>query len=100
MIDSVQLVLFAVIIVLTILLVVLGVQVFYILKEVRRTLEKTNKVLDDTGHITENISKPISALSTVAMTFRAGSVVTVAKIIKSLISRDEDDDTHKKSHKA
>ena len=100
MIDSVQLVLFAVIVVLTILLLALGVQVFFILKEVRRTLEKTNKVLDDTGHITESVSRPISSLSSIAMTFnKAGSVVTVAKVIKSLLSRDEDD-THQKSHKA
>ena len=46
MIDSVQLVLLVVIVVLSLLLVILGIQVFLILRELRNTIKKTNKVLD------------------------------------------------------
>lgn len=98
MIDSVQIVLFLVIIVLTILLVVLGVQVYFILKEVRRTIEKTNKVLDDTGVITESISKPVSSLSTLSMGIKAGSILSVAKIVKNLLSKDDESSDKKKEH--
>lgn len=94
MVDTVQLVLFFVIVVLTVLLVVLGIQVFYILKEVRRTIIKTNKVLDDTGTITESISKPVSSLSSLSMGFKASSLLTVAKLVKGLLSKDDDDRKH------
>lgn len=100
MIDSIQIVIFAVIIALTVLLVVLGIQVFFILKEVRRTLAKTNKVLEDAACITESVSRPISTFSNMAMTFnKAGSLVTVAKIAKNLLSRDEEN-VQTKNHKS
>ncbi len=71
--DPAQTALLIIVIVLTILLVVLGVQVFFILRELRKTLDKANKVLDDTGTITESVSKPISSLSSVAMGLKAGA---------------------------
>lgn len=79
MTDPAQTALFLVVIVLTILLVVLGIQVFFILKELRKTIDKANKVLDDTGAITESVSKPISSLSSLAMGLKAGA--RIAKIL-------------------
>lgn len=73
MTDPAQIALFLVIIVLALLLVVLGVQVFFILKELKQTVFKFNKVLDDTGAITESVSKPISSLSTLAMGLKTGA---------------------------
>lgn len=61
--DSTQLLLLIVIIVLTIFLVVIGVQVFFILKELRVTLDKLNKVLTDAGQITEKIKEPATLLT-------------------------------------
>jgi hypothetical protein len=80
MVDPAQLALFLVIIILTILLIVLGVQVFFILRELRRTLEKANKVLDDTGNITESVSGPISSLSTLVTGLKTGA--SIAKLFK------------------
>ena len=60
MIDVVQGLLVAVVVVLTILLVVIGIQVVNILREIKRSLEKINKILDDAGAISENVSKPLS----------------------------------------
>jgi hypothetical protein len=80
MTDPAQTALFLIIVILTILLVILGVQVFFILRELRKTLEKANKVLDDTGVITESVSKPISSLSTLAMGLKTGA--TIAKIFQ------------------
>lgn len=79
MIDPAQTALFIVIIVLMVLLVVLGVQVFFILRELRKTIDKANKVLDDTGLITESVSKPIASFSTLAMGLKTGA--TIAKIL-------------------
>lgn len=80
MIDPAQTALFLVIIVLTILLVILGIQVFFILRELRKTIEKANKVLDDTGVITESVSGPISSLSSLAMGLKTGA--KLAKIMQ------------------
>jgi len=79
MIDPAQTVLLLVIVVLAILLLVLGIQVFFILRELKQTVAKANKVLDDTGVITESVSGPISTLSTLAMGLKTGA--TFANIL-------------------
>ncbi|HET9947182.1 MAG TPA: hypothetical protein VFQ63_03915 [Patescibacteria group bacterium] len=73
--DTAQLLLTIVIVVLTILLIVIGVQVFFILREFRKTVSKTNKILEDTGVITESISNPISNLSTLTSGLKIGSLI-------------------------
>ncbi len=79
MMDPAQTALLLVVIILTILLIVLGIQVFFILRELRKTIDKANKVLDDTGLITESVSKPISSLSSLTMGLKAGA--RIAKIL-------------------
>jgi len=63
MIDNTQLLLIAVVAVLTVLLTIIGVQVFFILKEIKRSIEKLNKMLDDAGLISESVARPIASLS-------------------------------------
>ncbi|HUV42740.1 MAG TPA: hypothetical protein VMY36_02420 [Patescibacteria group bacterium] len=63
MIDTTQILLIAVVTVLTALLTIIGVQVFFILKEIKRTIEKFNKMLDDMGLISESVARPIASLS-------------------------------------
>jgi len=94
MIDSVQLVLLIVIVILTLLLVALGVQVYFILKDFRQTISKTNKILDNADSITENIEGPLAALSSLALGVKASSLFTVAKLIKNLLGSDPDDRRH------
>src|SRR3989344_4180944 len=92
MIDAVQLVLLIVIILLTVLLVVLGVQVFFILGELRKTVHKANKVLDDAGSIAESVTGPLSSLSSLTAGLRSGSILAVVKFVKSLLSKDDEED--------
>jgi hypothetical protein len=80
MTDPAQTVLFLVIIILAVLLVVLGIQVFFILRELKQTITKANKVLDDTGVITESVSKPVSTFSTLISGIKTGA--TIASLIK------------------
>ncbi len=81
MIDPTQGILILVVVVLTVIIVVLGIQVYFILREFRKTIHKANKVLDDTGNITESVSGPISSLSSLAGGLRAG--VSIAKLFKN-----------------
>ena len=80
MIDPAQIILFLVIIVLTTLLVALGIQVFFILRELRRAVSKTNKILEDAGIITESVSTPLATLSSLMMGIKTG--VSVANLLK------------------
>ncbi len=78
--DPAQALLFLVIIVLSVLLVVVGVQLFIVLRDLRSTLGKANKLLDDAGEITHSISAPVSSISSIITGLKAGSII--AKILK------------------
>lgn len=73
MIDATQALLAFVIIVVTAMLAVIGIQVFFILREFRKTLVKANKVLDDTGVISESVSKPVSMVSAMVTGIKGGA---------------------------
>lgn len=63
MINNTQILLITVVTVLTILLTIIGVQVFFILQEIKKTIEKFNKIIDDAGVISGSVAKPIASLS-------------------------------------
>lgn len=86
MIDAVQGVLLFVIVLLTALLVVLGIQVFFILKELRITLDRANKVLENTEVITESVSEPMSFLS--GLISGTKSLSAIAKVLNTKKKRD------------
>jgi hypothetical protein len=72
MIDPIQIVLTVVITILTILLVVIGIEVFGILKDLKKTLQRTNKILDDVEVITSTVSQPIEKFSGVISGIQQG----------------------------
>ncbi len=88
MIDPVQAVLLFVILLLAILFVILGIQVFLILRELRTTVMKTNKILDDVDSLTTSISEPVSFVS--GLLFSSKTLTTIAKFFnQTRRSRDE-----------
>lgn len=89
MIDTAQAVLLFVLFVLTVLVLVLGVQVFFILRELRRTVIKANKVLDDAGVITESVSGPVASLSSLATGIKTGALL--AGLLKRKKGKDKDE---------
>lgn len=90
MIDTVQAVLLFVIVLLTILFVVLGIQVFYILKDLRQTIQKTNLLLDEVEELTSQIKQPVSAISgLISSASNLSALGTVAKIL-TLFRRRKD----------
>lgn len=84
--DSAQIILIIVIVLLTVLLAVLGIQVFFILKELRKTVSKANKVLDNTNVITQSVSSPISSLSGIAAGIKTGA--SFINLFKKIISKE------------
>ena len=83
--DPIQLTIIAVTITLTILLVILGIQVFYILKEIRLSFQKANKMLDDAGAVTGTVSEGITSMSGFINGIKSG-----ISLITSLKKKTED----------
>ena len=71
--DITQSVILSVIIVLTIFLVVVGIQVFFTLKELRKSLKKANKLMDDADDIVSQIKKPIETAGNLVTALTAGA---------------------------
>lgn len=82
--DPVQITIIAISVVLTSLLVVLGVQVWYIFKEIRTSLQKFNKMLEDMGKVTAGIGESVSGLAGIAT-----GIKTVLSVFKSFRKREE-----------
>jgi len=76
--DTAQLLMIVVVVVLTGLLLILGIQVYLILQEFRKTLSKANKVLEDIELLTQSIANPIAKLSELTATFKTGAVIASA----------------------
>lgn len=72
MADITQILLIIVASVLTALLSIVGIQVFRILQEFQKTVEKTNKILDDVGVVSEKIARPTFSISGLIMGIRNG----------------------------
>lgn len=71
-IQPAQVLLFLVISVLSFLLTLCGIQVYFILKEIRESVKKINKMLDDMELISSSVAKPISGFSEFIMGIRKG----------------------------
>ncbi|HEX7041998.1 MAG TPA: hypothetical protein VF189_02000 [Patescibacteria group bacterium] len=91
--DTAQILLITVVSVLTLLLVLLGVQVFFILREVKNTLSKANKVLDDANVISSSISRPVESFSTVLSSVKLGSVIAsfLAKVVEKTHDKNKEE---------
>jgi hypothetical protein len=70
--DTTQLVIVIISSALTALLIILGIQVFYILKEMRRSIQKVNKMLDDAGKITGTVGDGVVNISGFVNGLKAG----------------------------
>ncbi|MDO8429304.1 MAG: hypothetical protein Q7S88_01625 [Candidatus Daviesbacteria bacterium] len=80
--DLLQVVLVFFILLLAVLLSVLGIQVFFILKDLKKSLEKLDKVLDDAGQIAEDAQGPMKIASDVSQAIEAG-----VRAVKAATSR-------------
>lgn len=94
MTDPAQIILFVIIIILTIFLVVLGIQVSLILKDLRKTIAKANKVLDDTGEITEAVKGPVTGFSGAIMGLKTGN--TLLNLFNRVSGSDKEEKHHGK----
>ena len=91
MIDFTQILLALVVGSLTVMLLLVGFQVYKILKELQISISKMNKILDDTGVMTESVSKPMQAASSFLLGINSHSwLLTLVKILKRSKERIEE----------
>lgn len=92
MVDAIQILILLVVISVTVLLVVLGIQVYFILRDLRGTIVKANRVLDQTSTITQSVSGPIASLSSIATGVTTGTMVIKAlKTIRNALAKEDKD---------
>ncbi|OGD92554.1 hypothetical protein A2697_04680 [Candidatus Curtissbacteria bacterium RIFCSPHIGHO2_01_FULL_41_44] len=78
--DITQIILLAVIIVLSIFLIALGFQVFFVLRDLRKTLFRMNRLFDDTDDLVGQVKKPIETAGNLFASLAAG--VGIAHLLK------------------
>lgn len=61
--EPVQVLLFSVVILLTALLFVVGLQAFFILRDVRKTIQKLNGILEDANTLSSAVARPVAGIS-------------------------------------
>lgn len=72
---------------LTVMSVVIGVQVVKILQELRVSLQKLNRILDDMAGVTHSVSQPLVNLSGLLENLRGG--VKLVAAVKKLLGKEE-----------
>lgn len=82
--DSTQIIITVISFALTILIVILGIQVFFILKEIRISFQKVNKMLEDFGKVTGTVSASVSEVSGFMQGIRSGM-----KLITSVVRKGD-----------
>lgn len=85
--DITQTVLLAVTIVLAVFVVVLGFQIFFVLKDVRRTLFKFNNLFDEADDMIGKVKKPMESATGILSALATG--VGIAHILKKGTKKDE-----------
>ena len=80
--DATQAILLSVAVVLAVFIVVVGIQAFFTLKDLRKTLKKANKLMDNADDIVSQVKKPIETAGSIFTAVTAGA--GIAHIIKRL----------------
>lgn len=80
--DLLQIALVFLILLLSVFLSILGIQVFFILKDLRRSLDKFDVILGDAQGIAEDIQKPVAVAAEVAQIVGVG-----ANVVREIIAK-------------
>lgn len=83
--DLTQSIILSIIIVLTIFLVVLGFQVFFVLRDFRKTIFRMNKFLDDADNLVTQVKKPVETAGNLITSAAAG--VGIAHFLRKLTKK-------------
>ncbi len=83
--DFLQAALIFLILMLSIFLGITGIQVFFILRDLKKALDKFNTILQTGENIAEDIERPVAAASSLVTGVGAQAVSTAAKALSKII---------------
>lgn len=83
--DFLQAALIFLILLLSIFLGITGIQVFFILRDLKKALDKFNAILQTGENIAEDIERPIAVASKLATTAEVGVAARAANILRKII---------------
>ena len=86
--EITQIILILVVVLLASVMTVIGIEVFMILKELRESVKKANKIMDDAGIISESVAKPVQSFSGFIMGLKSG--VNFMKLASKFIEEKEE----------
>lgn len=70
--ETAQILLVSTITTLTIILSLVGIQLIFVLRELKKSVEKANLILDDTQNLTSKVSRSSDSLSNMISGIKAG----------------------------
>lgn len=83
--DFLQVALIFLILLLSIFLAITGIQVFFILKDLKKALDRFNAILQTGESIAEDIEKPVAVASKLVTTAETGLAAGAANILSKII---------------
>lgn len=83
--DLLQIALIFLILLLSVFLAVAGIQVLFILRDLKKALDRFNAILQTGENIAQDIEKPVAAASNLATAAEAQVVSGAAKMISKII---------------
>ena len=83
--DLLQAALIFLILLLSIFLAITGIQVFFILRDLKKALDKFNAVLQTGENIAQDIERPVAAASSLVTGAGAQVVSSAAKVLRKVI---------------
>lgn len=83
--DYLQIALIFLILLLSIFLAITGIQVFFILRDLKKALDKFNAILKTSENIASDIEKPVAAASNLATMVEAKAVSGAAKVLETIV---------------
>ncbi len=97
MITLSQIILVIVVTILAILLVIFSIYIFRILDEVRKTLQKTNDMMDDMKRITKSVADPIEHASEFVTGLKKGA--KLVELASEMVDKKKMSKSKTKTHK-
>ncbi|MBI4039409.1 hypothetical protein HY388_01115 [Candidatus Daviesbacteria bacterium] len=91
MLDVTQILLVLVVMILTVMLVVIGIQVVFILKELKKSIDKLNRVLDNAEEITDNIGRPAMGVNGILGAGVLAGIKEGLQLFKTIRKKEHDE---------
>lgn len=83
--DYLQVALVFLIMLLSVFLAITGIQVFFILRDLKKALDKFNNILQTGENIAQDVERPVAAAGNFVTTTGTAAILGAAKVLQKII---------------